>query len=104
MGSQDNGGGVYERSRMRSKVTAYIRPYKGEDKVAVYLETLKKGSKGAEVKSLQLLLNGNGYSCGKADGDFGSGTETALKKFQKAKGLNPVDGICGQATWAAILG
>lgn len=103
VGSQDNGGGVYERSRQRSKVSAYIRPYKEDEKVTVTLNVLRRGSKGEQVKALQQLLNACGYSCGKADGDFGSGTESALKKYQKAKNLS-ADGICGQATWSALLG
>ena len=42
---------------------------------------LKKGSRGSEVKELQKAL-GEG-----ADGIFGSGTEAAVKKFQKENGL-----------------
>ena len=36
------------------------------------------------------------------DGDFGSGTLAAVKKFQKEKGLT-VDGIVGAKTWKALL-
>lgn len=69
------------------------------------LPTLSKGSKGDTVKALQILLIGNGYPCGSAgvDGDFGSGTESAVKKFQKAEKLD-ADGIVGKNTWAALLG
>ena len=56
---------------------------------------LKKGSKGQEVKQLQSAL-GIG-----ADGVFGSGTEAAVKKFQKDNGLD-VDGMVGNRTWEAI--
>mgnify|MGYP000597865882 CR=1 FL=1 len=38
-----------------------------------------------------------------ADGDFGSGTETALKKFQTKYGLG-ADGIAGKGTWGKLLG
>ena len=36
-----------------------------------------------------------------ADGIFGFGTERAVKKFQRGKGLT-ADGIVGRGTWAAI--
>lgn len=69
------------------------------------LPTIKQGSKGDTVKSMQILLIGYDYSCGKcgADGDFGSGTLAAVKNYQKAKGLT-VDGIVGPTTWKKLLG
>ena len=71
---------------------------------SVSLQQLSKGAKGADVKSMQHLLIGFGYSCGSAgaDGDFGSGTLAALKNIQKAKGLT-IDGVCGQQTWSRLL-
>ena len=71
------------------------------------LPVLKKGTKGDTVKALQILLIGTapGYSCGKcgADGAFGSATESAVKAFQEANGLE-VDGKVGPQTWAKLLG
>lgn len=46
------------------------------------------------VKKVQQALNKKGYSCGTADGKMGQKTISALKKFQKAKGLT-VDGKIG---------
>lgn len=71
----------------------------------VELKVLKKGAKGSEVKALQTLLIGYGYSCGNygADGSFGSATDKALRAYQKAKGLE-VDGSVGKATWSKLLG
>lgn len=57
--------------------------------------TLKKGSKGDEVKQLQSLL---GLT---QDGIFGSATESAVKSFQSSHGL-AVDGIVGLNTWKAL--
>ena len=73
--------------------------------ISVQVESLKKGSKGGAVKAMQILLAGNDCKCGSygADGDFGSDTDSALRKYQKKKNLQ-VDGICGPATWAALLG
>lgn len=70
----------------------------------VELKVLRKGSKGQSVKAIQAMLVGFGYSCGSAgiDGDFGSGTESAVRKYQSKKGLE-VDGIVGTATWTSLL-
>ena len=57
---------------------------------------LRKGSKGEGVKIMQEAL---GVS---ADGDFGPGTERALKEWQAANGLT-ADGIAGPATFAKLL-
>lgn len=69
------------------------------------LPTLRRGSTGAAVKAMQLLLIGYGFSCGSwgADGEFGEATLTALRSFQRSRGLEP-DGICGQLSWNALLG
>jgi len=64
------------------------------------MNTLKKGSKGEDVKTLQKALTKFGFSLS-ADGDFGAKTETAVKGFQKSKGLS-TDGIVGPKTWALL--
>lgn len=71
----------------------------------VEVSVLKKGSKGSDVKSMQILLIGHGFSCGSygADGSLGSATDSAVRAFQKANGLE-VDGCCGPKTWAKLLG
>ena len=69
------------------------------------LPVLKKGSKGASVKALQILLIGYGISCGSygADGDFGSATDQAVRDYQNKMGLAE-DGIVGVNTWSKLLG
>jgi putative chitinase len=57
---------------------------------------LRKGAKGEGVKLMQQAL---GIS---ADGDFGPGTERALKAWQTKNGL-VADGIAGPATFAKLL-
>lgn len=59
------------------------------------MTTLKKGSKGEEVKTLQKMLKLH------QDGIFGGITEEAVKAFQKANKLT-VDGVVGAKTWAAL--
>ena len=66
-----------------------------------HLPTIKKGSRGEAVTTLQTALNACGYDCGKADGIFGKKTKSAVEAFQKAKGLK-VDGIVGRNTWTAL--
>ena len=61
------------------------------------METLKKGSRGNDVKSLQRILHLLD------DGIFGALTEEAVKEFQTANGLTS-DGIVGNATWAKLNG
>lgn len=70
----------------------------------VKLNQLKDGHKGIQVKFMQLLLISKGFSCGSsgADGDFGANTGAAVRKFQKAKGLD-VDGVCGANTWDKLV-
>jgi hypothetical protein len=56
---------------------------------------LRKGDKGSAVKDLQEFLEIT------ADGDFGPGTEAAVKKWQAENGL-VADGIVGPKTWDAM--
>jgi putative chitinase len=58
--------------------------------------TLRRGSKGDDVKKMQAKL---GLT---ADGDFGPGTEAALKKWQADNGLT-ADGVAGPKTLAKLL-
>ena len=69
------------------------------------MNSLRKGCKGADVKGLQILLIGHGYSCGEkgTDGSFGAATEKAVLKFQKDMGLAE-DGVAGKATMKMLLG
>jgi peptidoglycan hydrolase-like protein with peptidoglycan-binding domain len=62
--------------------------------------TLRKGDRGEDVKRMQTLLNTFGHQL-KVDGIFGSGTDKAVRSFQKSHRLT-VDGICGPKTWAAL--
>jgi len=59
------------------------------------MSILKRGLKGAPVKRLQERLGID------ADGDFGPGTEKAVREFQQANGL-AVDGIAGPDTFTAM--
>lgn len=69
------------------------------------LPLLKKGAKTDPVKAMQILLIGYGYSCGSygADGDFGSATDKAVRRYQTDHNLVS-DGIVGPLTWNSLLG
>ena len=69
------------------------------------MSTVRRGSRGSDVKTLQQKLISMGYDLGAAgaDGIFGPKTEAAVRQFQKDQGL-AVDGIAGPNTWGAIEG
>ena len=61
----------------------------------------KYGSRGDEVRQIQTKLKRWGYYSGNVDGIYGSGTLSAVKKFQQKNGLK-VDGIAGKQTLEAM--
>lgn len=66
------------------------------------VQTLSKvGSTGDEVRKVQTQLRDQGYYTGNIDGIFGSGTKSAVTRFQRAKGLT-ADGIAGPKTLSAL--
>lgn len=89
--------------------TATKAPAKEEAKtVKIEMPVLKKGSTGEAVKTLQRLLrqlqyvNTDGKTLLIVDGNFGSNTEAAVKRWQK-KHLGTADGIVGAKTWNKLL-
>lgn len=71
---------------------------------------LKFGMTHPDVKKLQVFLNSKGFkvawigqgSAGKETDYFGSGTRSALIKFQKANNINPAIGYFGGVTRSVI--
>ena len=61
----------------------------------------KKGASGDMVVEIQTRLKNWGYYDGTVDGIFGSGTERAVKYFQRTNGLS-ADGQVGDLTLAAL--
>ncbi|MGW1513509.1 peptidoglycan-binding protein [Streptomyces sp. NPDC002394] len=62
-------------------------------------QTMAKGMVGSKVRQLQCFLVYNyDYDSLKIDGNFGSGTEAAVKAVQQCSGLTP-DGQVGPKTW-----
>lgn len=78
-------------------ITEYVEPsYKLGDRL------LKKGDTGSDVSELQTWLTKLQYLNDIIDGDFGSKTQSAVKKFQKANGLT-ADGEYGPQSHKALL-
>lgn len=125
-GVVDNGGGVWRKqyALTYNRIYGYGRPdydsvsYEETEETkapetavttkegfTVEMRVLKNGCKGDDVKALQILLIGNGCTCGSwgADGNFGAGTEAAVRNYQKKKNLQ-VDGKAGPATMGKLLG
>jgi len=69
------------------------------------MNVIRRGSKGAGVKSWQYFLMGQGLYPYKADGSFGPQTHEATVAFQRQYGL-PTDGVVGNRTMgqAMLLG
>lgn len=61
---------------------------------------LRRGSTGDAVRTMQQRLSCLGYSVS-VDGNFGPGTNAAVKACQKKNGLAG-DGVVGPKTWAAL--
>ena len=99
-----NGGtiGLEDRTRRWEEALAILggkapAPKAAKKSAPAKARTLRKGMKGDDVAKMQKAI---GVA---ADGDFGFGTLTAVKKWQKLNGLT-ADGIVGPATQAKMFG
>lgn len=72
---------------------------------SVSFPLLQHGDTGEDVRAVQILLIGRGYTCGGwgADGDFGNATRQAVENFQTENNLE-ADGIVGSQTLSKLLG
>ena len=91
-----------EAAILSSRIRIQVLLYKRRQQAAA-LRWIRKGSTGANVEALQMLLNGKGYNCGAVYCDFGSKTDTAVKKYQGAKGPTQ-DSVVGKQTWGKLMG
>lgn len=69
--------------------------------LTAYALTLKQGSRGEQVKTVQRKLKNWGYYTGSVDGIYGAKTVSAVKYFQRKNGLT-ADGIVGAKTFKAL--
>ena len=68
---------------------------------ATFTTYLRLGMSSEEVRALQNALAREGFFSGSATGYFGPMTESAVKNFQKANGLDPL-GVVGVQTRAVL--
>ena len=68
------------------------------------MDLIRTGARGEDVRDVQHRLLGAGMRIepDELDGSFGASTETALREFQRARGLPP-DGILGPDTWGQLV-
>ncbi len=74
----------------------------GSSSSSVFTRTLRRGERGADVKTLQTWLTDVGYTV-PATGYFGSMTRSAVKHFQRAMALKPANGVVGRRTASTLL-
>jgi peptidoglycan hydrolase-like protein with peptidoglycan-binding domain len=72
------------------------------DAKAVFTRTLRMGSHGTDVSTLQTWLSEVGFAA-PVTGRFDAVTKQAVKRFQVANHLNPASGTVGNRTSAALL-
>jgi len=66
-------------------------------------EVLGRGARGEAVRDLQLRLGRSGLESSPDDtGEFGEGTERAVRAFQTRRSLR-VDGLVGRQTWSSLV-
>ena len=69
----------------------------------VALAAYHQGDSGDDVADVQRQLMSLGYSVQAADGVFGSETASAIRSFQRDRGLE-VDGVIGADTFQSLMG
>lgn len=94
-----NGGtiGLDDRTKHYREALAILGGAVNPQITDAVTQAIRRGASGDLVRKLQKAL-GIG-----TDGDFGPGTEAALKKWQAANGLTP-DGVAGPKTLAKLVG
>lgn len=63
---------------------------------------MKRGSRGTRVGTIQRFLNLYNGTSSTVDNDFGPGTESRLRDFQRSEGLT-ADGQAGPATYRKMI-
>jgi cell wall-associated NlpC family hydrolase len=106
LGDQSNGGEVMYRKRSLALCVGFARPdYDGVHLQARHTAKPWDGTfymLTSPMKSGEAVMDIQEAVGAGADGFFGPDTDKAVKKFQKANGLDE-DGIVGASTWNAMF-
>ena len=97
--------GLSEEPVCDSDIWDYLTDAKQPKGEFVLKRELKKGCKGEDVRHFQNIILWKGYDIGKmgADGEFGSRTESAVKKIQTAYKLS-ASGVIDKVTCQKCFG
>lgn len=90
-------GGIHGLDDRRHRTARALAALRGD----LIRPTLRRGDQGDAVLLLQRALAGKGIALGAIDGDFGPRTESGVREFQRAHGLD-ADGVVRDDTWAAL--
>ncbi|MDP3152041.1 MAG: peptidoglycan-binding protein [Archangium sp.] len=99
----DGWAGPQTMAKLRQVAAPRRAPAPAAPPVASSGGKLALGATGPEVKELQLRLKAQGFYDGNVGGNFGPGTEAAVKAFQRANRMT-VDGWAGPQTMAKLRG
>ena len=84
------------------KYVPAVEPTPAPATCKIELPVLRRGDSGNYVETVQILLNAYNNAKIAEDGLFGSGTETAVKAWQRSRGFT-VNGIINAAEWLQLL-
>lgn len=88
------------KTKGHTAIIAYVKTDEKPQIVTPYPPTLKQGSTGSWVKTLQLNLRSKGYTIA-VDGEFGPITKRTVINWQLRNNLVG-DGIVGKMTWSSL--
>lgn len=95
--AQNNSETTFSEADPRIAMWTYVQTTSGN--IGVPEGTYVPGASSYYVRLLQATLNKIGYSCGTADGIYGTNTRNAIIRFQEDKKLT-ADGVAGSLTWS----
>lgn len=84
------------------KLTPSNTNFLASSKDAARKVKISNGDSGTLPMIIKLILSAKGFYAGRMNTDFDKETESAVKDFQKTRGLS-IDGIVGAETWNALF-